>query len=155
MADDVKQETAYLRDGQSIVVVVPVSFKRRDGRRRILPRPAPHSEDRLAAGGAEVANASLCLAIARAHLWREKLENGEVSSIAELAQALGVDSAYIRRVLRLTLLSPEIIERVLAGSEPPGLSLERLRRFPLIWGEQRATLSVQIQGAGARDGTSA
>ena len=141
MTDDAKQETAYLRDGQSIVVVVPVSLKKREGRKRIVARRAPLQEDQSAACRAEATNPSLCLALARAHRWREMLEGDDARSVADLAQALGVDGAYIRRLLRLTLLAPEIIEAILAGNEPPGLSLERLRSFPLAWAEQKTAFS--------------
>ena len=43
-------------------------------------------------------------------------------------------------MLRLTLLAPDIIDAVLNGSEPDGLSLERLYRMPVGWEEQRRML---------------
>jgi len=54
-----------------------------------------------------------------------------------LAEAVGLDRAYVGRVLKLTLLAPEIIMAILDGSEPSGLSLGKLLRpMPMCWEEQ-------------------
>jgi len=68
------------------------------------------------------------------------LEGGQYASIRELALALGVDNSYVARLLRLTLLAPDIIEATLEGTEPDGLSLEKLYRAPAEWDEQRRLL---------------
>ena len=66
------------------------------------------------------------------------LGSGEVDSITELADRLDVDRSYHARILRLTLLAPDIIEAILAGREPSGLSLTRLTQtLPMLWDEQR------------------
>lgn len=39
----------------------------------------------------------------------------------------GVDRTYVGRMLRLTSLAPDIIEPILWGDEPEGISLEKLR----------------------------
>ena len=44
------------------------------------------------------------------------------------------------RILRLTLLAPDLIEAILDGTEPDGLSLEKLYRLPVEWDEQRRAL---------------
>lgn len=77
--------------------------------------------------------------LARAFSWAELLESGKVQSVAELARALYVDGSYISRTLKLTTLAPDIIEAILNGVEPDGLSLSKLvLSFPLDWEEQRA-----------------
>ncbi len=79
------------------------------------------------------------IALARAHRWAEVLETGKVASLGELAAHVGVDPAYISRFLRLTLLAPDIIERILDGREPSGLSLRvLLNDMPAVWEEQWA-----------------
>jgi len=78
-------------------------------------------------------NAPLALPIARAHRWRELLEQGRYRSICALARELGVDNSYVACLLRLTLLAPDIIEVILDGTEPGGLSLEKLFRVPMAW----------------------
>ena len=80
-------------------------------------------------------------AIARAFRWREMLENGTHATIAEIAAAEKINESYVGRVLRLTLLAPDIVEAILGGRQPAGLQLDRLmRRFPVEWGEQRQRL---------------
>ncbi|MEE9140465.1 MAG: hypothetical protein V3U18_06780, partial [Alphaproteobacteria bacterium] len=77
---------------------------------------------------------ALAIAVARAHRWQEFLDQGRFASITELASALGVDFAYAARLLQLTLLAPDIVEAILDGREPSGLSLEKLKRgLPVAW----------------------
>ena len=55
-----------------------------------------------------------------------------------VAEAEKVDRSYASRVLRLTLLAPDIIEAIVAGRQPGGLSLgDLLEPFPVVWEEQR------------------
>jgi len=66
------------------------------------------------------------------------------ASIASLAKRLKVDHAYVSRLLHLTLLAPDVIEAILNGKEPSGLSLARLNKaFPLEWEEQRIALGFE------------
>lgn len=77
-------------------------------------------------------------AIARAFRWREMLENGTHATITEIATAEKINESYVGRVLRLTLLAPDIVTVILNGRQPAGLQLEHLlRRFPVEWHLQR------------------
>jgi hypothetical protein len=71
-------------------------------------------------------NSALVSAVAKAYRWQEQLESGQYASLEELAAANGVDRTYVGRILRLTSLAPEIVERILDGDEPEGVSLRRL-----------------------------
>jgi hypothetical protein len=65
------------------------------------------------------------------------LEPGEFTSISDLAAAEKINHSYVRRILRLTLLSPQIKERVLAVQLPRTLQLEHLlRAAPAEWTAQ-------------------
>lgn len=82
-------------------------------------------------------NGSLVSALAKAYHWQEQLESGEYAGLEDLAAANGVDRTYVGRMLRLTSLAPGIVERILGGDEPEGVSLRRLwKNLPAIWVEQ-------------------
>ena len=73
-------------------------------------------------------------AIARAFRWREMLENGTHATIAEIAAAEKINESYVGRILRLTLLAPDIVEAVLGGRQPAEVTLTVLMRpFPIEW----------------------
>ena len=127
-------------EGEQLVVSVPLAMKRRGGRKEIITPGGQTPESRLQSR----TNTFLALTIARAHRWRELLEQGRYGSIRELALALGVDNSYVARLLRLTLLAPDIVEAILEGTEPSGISLGKLYRAPMEWERQRQELSPPL-----------
>jgi len=79
------------------------------------------------------------------HRWQAQLESGEYASLEDLAKDVGCDRTYVGRMLRRTSLAPDIIEAILRGDEPAGLSLENLRKnLPVRWDEQREILKRSI-----------
>jgi len=81
--------------------------------------------------------------LARAHRWKALLESGWYRGLSDLARALHLDTSYVSRHLNLTLLAPDIVQMILRGDEPSGLSLERLmKEMPLEWEAQRDTLAL-------------
>ncbi len=118
------------RENGAIVVRVPVRFYRRNGRQMILSgAPQSPTEPRP--------NRTLAENLAKAYQWQEQLESGEYSSFDELGKAIGVDRTYVSRILQLTSLSPRLVERILNGDEPSGLSIESLRNsIPEVWAQQ-------------------
>lgn len=128
------------RDGEAVVVHIPAKFRKRSGRQTIIigedGRPVDLQPDARPKDSPRV-NRKLVEAIARAHRWQEQLESGEYPSVDDLAQSLKVDRSYVSRLLQLTSLAPDIIEAILRGDEPDGLSLAKLRRdLPVRWDEQ-------------------
>ena len=76
-------------------------------------------------------------ALARAFRWRKKLDAGMHATLEDIARAKGVHATYVSRVLRLTLLAPEIVEAILDGRQPAELQLDDLLAgFPLEWAGQ-------------------
>jgi hypothetical protein len=68
------------------------------------------------------------------------LDEGRFASVRELAEAERVSHSYISRILRLTLLAPDIVERIFAGR--PTMSLPQLLKpFPVEWEKQRTQFS--------------
>jgi len=56
------------------------------------------------------------------------------ATLEDLAKAKGVNATYVSRILRLTLLSPEIVEAILDGRQPAELQLDDLLKgFSLEW----------------------
>jgi hypothetical protein len=80
---------------------------------------------------------TLIRALARAHRWQRLLEEGRFRSAGEAGEAEGVTRSFVNRLLRLTLLAPDIQEAILEGRQPKGLHLEELTKaMPSEWEEQ-------------------
>ena len=112
-----------VEDGK-ILVHIPMRFKRASGRKEIIIPEFGQDDAALSPR----AQRPLAIAVARAHRWLARLEDGTFGSVSELAEAVGLDASQVRRYLNLTLLPPAMIARVLAGEEPDGASLESLSR---------------------------
>jgi hypothetical protein len=126
-------------DGRTVTVRVPLAIRRRGGRKLVL---APNGANVAAAPVTRHIDNAMVKAIARAFRWREMLENGAHATIAEIAAAEKLNESYVGRVLRLTLLAPDIVDAILGGRQPASLQLEcLLRRFPVGWAEQAQIFS--------------
>ena len=76
-------------------------------------------------------------AVARGFRWRKLIETGVYASVADVARAEKISDSYVSRHLRLTLLSPSIIEAILDGRQSSAVTLPRLLSpFPILWSEQ-------------------
>ena len=110
----------------NIEVTIPVVLHGISGRRKII-------QPDTVADGSE----PLALALARAFRWQQYIDDGKFKNIAELARNIGQDEAVVARTLRLRLLSPTIVHRIIKGEIPNGLTLTALRApLPDIWTEQ-------------------
>ena len=125
------------RDGDTLVIRVPMQLKKRGGRKEIIvPEGLPGTPP-----SRSPTQEPLITALARAFHWQELIDSGRYTSVTELAEALGVDRSYVSRIMRLALLAPDIVEAIVEGREPSELSLERLvMGMPVLWGEQREVL---------------
>jgi len=111
---------------ETVTLHVPFRIVKRGGRKEMqLPEGAtqPRRTDN-----------TLVKALARGFRWKRMLESGEFATIAELADREGIAASYLTRVLRLTLLAPDIVETILDGQQGPRTTLEALREpFPADW----------------------
>ena len=107
-----------------IRVHIPMRFKRRSGRKEILIAE-PGDDDRALSPRAR---RPLAIAVARAHRWLARLEDGSFGSVSELADAVNLDPSRVRRFLNLTVLPPSMTDRILAGDEPMNASFDTLSR---------------------------
>ena len=87
---------------------------------------------------------TLVKALARAFRWKRMLESGEFATIAELAEREGIAPSYMTRVMRLTLLAPDIVEAILDGKQGPEVTLARvLEPISNQWSKQRTELAAR------------
>ncbi|MBM4229028.1 MAG: LacI family transcriptional regulator [Gammaproteobacteria bacterium] len=81
----------------------------------------------------------LLRALGLAHHWQRLLDEGRFSSMTEIAAAEGIDVTQVRRIMRLTVLAPDVIERL---TSPSIAVMEQVMRrsWPINWSEQEASL---------------
>jgi site-specific DNA recombinase len=86
---------------------------------------------------------ALIKAIARGRAWFEELATGRARSLQELAKRDGISRRYIRRLVDLAFLSPELVEAILQGAQAIELTATRLTELdlPLAWTEQHKLLA--------------
>jgi len=114
---------------ETVTLHVPFRVVKRGGRKE-MRLPEGTTQPRRTDG-------TLVKALARAFRWKRMLESGEFATIAELAEREGIAPSYMTRVLRLTLLAPEIVEAILDGRQGPEVTLARvLEPFPSRWQDQ-------------------
>ena len=114
-------------------VVVPFTIRKRGGRKLILtPDGTPASPPSRARP-----DSALLKALARGFRWKKMLQEGDFQTLEEIADAENINPSYVSRLLRMTLLSPEIVEAILAGRQPPGLTMATaMKPFPVAWEHQ-------------------
>jgi hypothetical protein len=118
---------------ETVTIHVPFRIVKRGGRREMIMPPGAQTRRQ--------ADDSLIKALARAFRWKRMLESGEFSTITELAQRERIAAPFLTRTMRLAQLAPDLIDAILDGRQPQGLTLELLRTpLPPDWSVQRASL---------------
>ena len=113
----------------TITVHVPFRIVKRGGRKEMILPPGPH--------GPRHTDNTLIKALARAFRWKRMLELGDFASIAELAEHEKVAPSYMTRVMRMTLLAPQIVEAIVEGRQGPKMTLAGLLQPVALEWEQR------------------
>ena len=118
---------------QTVTVTVPFAIRKRGGRKLIITPDGTTAHPALRSR----VDSALLKALARGFRWRKLLETGDYATIEEIADAENINPSYVSRVLRMTLLAPEIVEAILAGRQPEGLTMAwAMRPFPVEWFRQ-------------------
>ena len=126
--------------GVRLETFVPWTLVRRGLKKRVItPLDAPQEflseppQERATQVAAQ--DGALMRALGLAHHWQRLLDEERVASVADIAKAEGMDVTQVRRVMRLTLLAPEVIERLVSA---PAIVLAQVMRrpWPDIWIEQ-------------------
>ena len=113
---------------ETVTVHVPFRIVKRGGRKEIqLPTGTPALKRSV--------DSTLVKALARAFRWKRMLESGEFTTIADLAAHERLAPSYMTRVLRMSLLAPDIVEAILDGTQGPEVTITRLLEpIPSEWG---------------------
>ena len=129
------KRTTIAVDGETITVHIPLTFRKRGGRKLVV------TPDGAAWAPRPRVDNAMIKALARAFRWRKMLDTGVQATLEDLARAKSVNGTYVSRILRLTLLAPEIVEAILDGRQPAELQLDDLLAgFPVEWEGQRNQL---------------
>ena len=114
---------------------MPLTFTVRGGRKAIISQ-APQLPTRTRFDDL------LTKALARAFRWKVRLEDGTYCTIKELAEAEKFNPSYAERILKLSLLAPDIMEAIL-DQRAGALTVEGLAKpLPASWTEQRRVLDI-------------
>ena len=136
---DIGGDARNYTTGQQRVTVVPLTIRRKQNRKVMIPPPGDDSV--LGTGGHDL---PMIRMLGKAFYWQRLLDEGRYPTANDLARSLKLEPGWVAEVLRLTTLAPDIIESVLDGRQPRDLNLHTLRdrrdQLPRDWGEQRKAL---------------
>ena len=114
---------------ETVTIHVPFRIVKRGGRKEMIMPPGASAQRKT--------DGTLVKALARAFRWKQMLETGDFVTIAELAKQEGIAPSYMTRVVRLTLLAPDIVEAILDGRQGPKVTLAKMfEPLPLEWSQQ-------------------
>ncbi|GAA4647900.1 hypothetical protein GCM10023116_01620 [Kistimonas scapharcae] len=131
-----ERQEHYHPDEQVIEIVIPIILRRRGGKTHI----ETSDWDNVTTDPAR-RDTALIKALAQAHTWKGKIEAGHYKDILDLARKLGISDTYVARIMRLTMLSPEIQEIILKGKYIGGRTLaDFMGGVPILWKEQEEWL---------------
>jgi hypothetical protein len=115
---------------KQISTFIPLKFAKRSGRCVVttaedaMKTAEPHSP---------LPDTTLMNALAKAFHWQRLLDRGIVHSGTEIARKENMDLATVNEILRLTLLDPGIVESILRGQQPEGLTMKWFNSNPIPW----------------------
>ncbi len=125
----------------NITVRVPLKIRRPPGRKTVVTPAANEGPDAAVSTRADPA---LLKALARAFRYQRLLDEGRYASISEMAEAERIERGYLGSLLRLTLLTPDLVETILEGRQAETATLPRLLGpLPAEWALQSNELGAQ------------
>lgn len=127
-----KQDIKFT-DEETINVFIPLEIKKRGGTAMvIMPKNASLDDSQ------KCFDEKIIKSIARAHKWKIMLDEGQVSSLAHIAEKENIGASYVSKIFNLNFLSPKIVDRILSGTQPRTLKLQDIviKEMPDLWQEQ-------------------
>ena len=137
LGGDVPSSASEVASDSAVELTAAVAFKHRGIETRLmLPGLAQQNQP-------SKCDPALIKAIARGRAWFEELATGRTRSLQELAKRDGISRRYIRRLIGLAFLSPQLVDAILQGRQPAALTATRLTELdlPLDWTEQHKLLA--------------
>ena len=134
--------------GVRLETFVPWTLVKRGFKKQVItPLDAPQeflseaTREREARAAAQ--DTALMRALGLAQHWQRMLDEQRAASVAEIAEAEGMDVTQVRRVMRLTLLAPQVIEWLVGA---PDIVLEQVMRspWPNGWDEQVQVMALAV-----------
>ena len=121
--------------GKDVISIdIPMTFKKRGGRKVIVLPDGSHGHPEPAA----TIDNTMIKSIARAFRWQRLLENGTYTCLDDIARSEKIGASFVSRYHRLVLLAPDIVEAILDGRQPAQLTVkDLLQAFPVQWKAQR------------------
>lgn len=121
---------------ETVTVHIPLRLVKRGGRKEMQLPEGASSQRKM--------DNTLIKALARAFRWKRILESGEFTTTKELAAHEKIGHSYLTRVLRMTLLAPDIAEAILNEKPPRLVTLAALMEpYPMDWEEQRTFFAIE------------
>lgn len=112
-------------------VFIPLTQRRRNGRPRILP---PETEAHFQSRSQDP---HILRLLGRAWAWRRRLEAGEAATIHDIATDEKFTDRFVSRIMRLTYMSPDVLERLVISRDPPAVSVNDLINATYLpWAQQ-------------------
>lgn len=143
--DPITYQTPSPAGGVQMETFIPWTLVKRGVKRQVItPIDAPEQfqveatverQERKAAQ-----DTPLIRALGLAHHWQRLLDDGKAQTIADIAQMEDIDVTQVRRLLRLVLLAPTLVEMIVVNNEQVSINLEFVlrRAMPANWQEQGA-----------------
>jgi hypothetical protein len=126
-----------MEDDRTVTARIPLVFKKHGGRKTVISPDGP-----VWVPAEPLVDRALVRALARAFRWQRRFDDGVYGTFDDLARTERVNPSYVSRVLRLTLLAPDIVEAILDGRQSEAMRLEDLLKgFPSEWEAQRRCIS--------------
>ncbi|CAK0751698.1 hypothetical protein CCP4SC76_2280011 [Gammaproteobacteria bacterium] len=122
---------------------VPEFSHKKDNLLQKLPKTPSHPVVTFVQGRDVIT--PLVRALGLAFFWQGLIDSGKFKSLTEIAEAEGLHISRVRDFMRLTLLAPDLVVRMLGGTLPRNWSLVFLMRrsIPKDWEAQRGMMPAK------------
>jgi hypothetical protein len=127
-------------EGSTVTIRLSMRLNRTGGRKVVI---APGLDEELAVN-IDHPPAVLLKAVGRAFRWQRLLDEGSYSTIQEIAAAEKINESYVGRLLRLSVLAPDVLLAILDGRSNSPTLASLMKPLPADWGKQRELLSSKV-----------